>query len=113
MGFADDDCEGFDFGMIVIPPFYRTLLETNKVVPFVMDEWGSTLTMRFDSYGVLGLPEEKMEHQRRIDVTGATIIGGVRATIIFGDKINAQPIEKPVIPKECLVRCPVAGQKRY
>jgi hypothetical protein len=92
----DDDARGLDVGIIVLTPLYRRLLEKNKVRAIEQDGWEEQGSLKFDDYALLGFPEELFERQRRVSVTGDTIIGGVRPVLMFANASDAVPLNKPV-----------------
>jgi hypothetical protein len=94
----DDDTLGLDIGLVPLRPYHQQLLEANKIVPLPQDGWGPHKNFQCDTYGILGFPEEVFSRQRRVSVTGATIIGGVRPALMMGNATDAVP-RNGVVPK--------------
>jgi hypothetical protein len=92
----DDDKEGLDFGLIPLSLYYRRVLEDNGVRAIGPENWLRQHEVEFDLYAVLGMPDELFERRRFISPSGATIIGGVRAVLMFAMPSAEQPLEKPV-----------------
>jgi hypothetical protein len=93
--YLDDDSLGLDFGLILLGPHYRRLLEKNvRAIP--QEAWELREKLQFDRYGVLGCPEELFDGQRCVNVRGETVIGGVRPVLMMGERTDFLPDYKPV-----------------
>jgi hypothetical protein len=92
----DDDALGLDFGVIPIRPHYRRLMEKNGIQALEQDSWEELRSLKFDSYALLGFPQELFDERRRPSGTGGTIIGGVRPVLMFAKESDALPRTKPV-----------------
>jgi hypothetical protein len=93
--YLDNDQNAFDVAVLAISPMYKKLMEKHSVKPFVMDGWDQPLGVNLTDFAILGLPDEKMERTRRVSVTGATVIGGVRVVAMFADLSDAKPSIPP------------------
>lgn len=58
MFFIDDDEAGLDFGVMLLRPYYVRLLAANNTVAIQEENWIHQHRVTFDSYLMLGLPEE-------------------------------------------------------
>jgi hypothetical protein len=56
--FIDDDESGLDFGLVLLDPHYVRLLNANGVIPETVENLRKQVDVQFDSYAMLGLPEE-------------------------------------------------------
>jgi hypothetical protein len=92
--YLDDDALGLDFCLIFLGRHYRRLLEKNvRAIP--QENWERREQLQFDRYGVLGFPVELWDGQRRVNVNGATVAGGVRPVLMMGQKTDFLPDYKP------------------
>jgi hypothetical protein len=94
--YRNDDGLGVDFGFVQIDPIYRRLLEGNNVIAIPQENWEKHARLDYEFFGILGLPEEKLDRQKRITVTGETIGGGMQPVLMAADETDAQPREKPI-----------------
>src|SRR5205823_3597561 len=78
---VDDDARGLDIAIVPLSEHYERLLTANGIVPLPQHYWDFHDSIEYDAYGILGFPEEMHSHERSVDVTGATIFGGVRAVL--------------------------------
>jgi|SRR5580700_4864077 hypothetical protein len=56
--YIDDDREGLDFGVIILEPYYVRLLALNGMVALEEKNWIHQHDVKFETYLMLGLPEE-------------------------------------------------------
>ena len=71
--------------------YYRRHLERNQIVPITHDDWERPPEVEFELYGLLGLPEELFDRQKRVSVSGNRIIGGVQARFAGGTGVGTWP----------------------
>jgi hypothetical protein len=96
---VDDYGEGLDFAVVGLPQLYGRMMEQNGVRPFAMDGWRQGKALIFSDYGVLGLPDEKMDKKWRIGAKGETIIGGVQVVLMLGKRVEASPASNMPHPR--------------
>jgi hypothetical protein len=91
----DDDRLGADIGFVQVIPHYQRLLQQNGVVAIPQENWRTHQQLDFEFFGILGLPEELLDHRRRVAADGATIAGGMRPALMAGNSSDALPVDKP------------------
>jgi hypothetical protein len=57
-----NDANGLDFGLIGLRRYYQDLLASNGILPVEERSWRNVPSTGFDSYMMLGLPEELMAY---------------------------------------------------
>lgn len=70
--FIDEDDEGLDFGVIVLSPYYVSLLEKNNIGAIREDHWIRQPEIQFDAYAMFGLPQESTSP--RVSASGQGIV---------------------------------------
>jgi hypothetical protein len=55
---TDLESTGADFGLILISPYYRRLMEANKPVPITEAQWRYTRDEPFEFHVIMGIPNE-------------------------------------------------------
>jgi hypothetical protein len=57
---SDVDDSGADFGLILIEPYYRRLIEQNHPMPFTEAQWRYTRHDPFEFHAIMGIPAETL-----------------------------------------------------
>jgi hypothetical protein len=57
-GFIYVDDDGLDFGFVVLSDLWRQNLACNGIVPFTSKQWHFPADHEFESYGIVGCPDE-------------------------------------------------------
>jgi hypothetical protein len=89
--FIDDEKEGLDFGLIALRPYYVELLAKHGIIALFEENWVSQHRVQFDSYMMLGLPEEFMTCEQGSPGDGSAVIGTVSPTMIVVEAIDRVP----------------------
>jgi hypothetical protein len=58
---TDLDSCGADFGLILIEPYYRRLIEKNNPSPFTEAQWQYTRNEPFEFHAIMGIPAETLQ----------------------------------------------------
>ena len=58
---TDHEITGADFGLILIEPFYRRLIEANHPMPFTEKQWRYERVEPFEHYFMMGIPAETVK----------------------------------------------------
>jgi hypothetical protein len=70
-----DEKAGLDFGAVALTPYYRDLLESNRVAVVTDSEWRRADYAAHDDYIVLGLPDDSIERTTRLGMSGGVVHG--------------------------------------
>ena len=88
--FIYDKDEGLDFGIIALKPYYVSLLAKHRIIALFEENWVKQGNVQFDSYTMLGLPEESVTCEQNTEDDNSPIIGKVYPTMI-GVKATENP----------------------
>jgi len=89
--FIEDKKEGLDFGLIALKPYYVALLAKHGIIALFEENWVNQRNVQFDSYTMLGLPEEFVTCDRSILEGDSAVIGKVSPTMIGVKAIDHVP----------------------
>ena len=67
------DQSGIDFGLIPLRDYYCFNLKANGVMPLPIAPWKSNCPPPFDSYVLLGLPDEELDPHERMGARGPQV----------------------------------------
>ena len=93
--FIYDKNEGLDFGIIALKPYYVSLLVKHGIIALFEENWINQGNVQFDSYTMLGLPEESITYEQNIEENDSPIIGKVCPTMIGVKAIENPETAKP------------------
>ena len=91
--YIDDQDEGLDFGLIHLRPHYVHLLESNGIKAIFEGNWIHQDKVQFDSYAMLGLPEEFTSCDFARSGDGSPMFGRVVPTMVFLRRLDTAPSE--------------------
>lgn len=99
---VDDD--GLDFGFIEIQPFYRRIMETNKVTPITESHWDRDDDPEYEEYFVMGLPSNQQIRLGGIEAGESTLEGHARIIVmpilkVSGDDAPPQKSTRVIFAK--------------
>jgi hypothetical protein len=93
--YVDDGAAGIDVGFIRLGPHYQRLLEANGIVAVGEENWLSQHEVSFEQYGMLGLPAELHEREKKLTAGGRTIAGATHEALMMLNPSDAKPLEYP------------------
>jgi hypothetical protein len=89
--FFIDDEDGLDFGLIALKPYYMKLLAKNGIIALFEENWINQHNVKYDSYTMLGLPEELVSIEQGILSGESTLIAMASPTMIGVKKLDSAP----------------------
>jgi hypothetical protein len=90
--YIEDEEAGLDFGLIALSPYYRGLLEINKILPVTERDWQYQDKLEFGQYMMVGFPKELTEIQ---SPRNGLIPVSVYPTVIWVTKLENPPDDLP------------------